>query len=420
MKTIFYIAEFFRPLLWIIGLSFKKVRDRRSYELSFKLDHLPEKFDCVFHISSEGELELAMPLIENRLNEKQMVHLIFTSDSVEKKVLKLKDNYSDYFSYSLFKIITFIPFYNSLSSLPLTDHFVMVRYDFFPQLLAYGKKYAKRRTLIAATMKNKENLSSFKELYFKWVFNHFETIICSRGQDIELIKNLAPNKEIIQFEFRVDQILKRLEQKDRLISLDWFSRFEKIIKAFPREKRIVLGSAWPEDLRILSHEEFREEIIKGEWFVLIAPHKLNSDFINQINNEVCSILNKKNVPLITEKSLAEENIIISEIPGVLCELYSWFGQAYVGGGFNASIHSVLEPFWSVEKIYSGPKNYRSPEIDMIREIDRDAVITLESPNEFYPKLIEDTHVQLDIRSQVANEQLKLKSKIIENLFERNT
>src|SRR5690606_11150334 len=53
--------------------------------------------------------------------------------------------------------------------------------------------------------------------------------------------------------------------------------------------------------------------------------------------------------------------------GVLCELYADLGLAYVGGGFEASVHSILEPLVAgVDRLAAGPKNERSTEFDIAR------------------------------------------------------
>ena len=64
-------------------------------------------------------------------------------------------------------------------------------------------------------------------------------------------------------------------------------------------------------------------------------------------------------------ALAFSPVSLMLVPGIFCELYANFGQAYVGGGHLKSIHSVLEPYLGGAQIYCGPKTYRSTEFDFI-------------------------------------------------------
>jgi 3-deoxy-D-manno-octulosonic-acid transferase len=70
---------------------------------------------------------------------------------------------------------------------------------------------------------------------------------------------------------------------------------------------------------------------------------------------------------------------------MLCELYQYFDCAYIGGGYEKSIHSVLEPFLMGAKVLCGPKIHRSTEYDYIHEVAPDEIVVLNNPNLFYTK-----------------------------------
>jgi 3-deoxy-D-manno-octulosonic-acid transferase len=61
-------------------------------------------------------------------------------------------------------------------------------------------------------------------------------------------------------------------------------------------------------------------------------------------------------------------VILINLKGVLCELYSQVGHVYVGGGFGRSVHSVMEPFVAGARVYCGPKVYRSTEVEAIQAL----------------------------------------------------
>ena len=71
--------------------------------------------------------------------------------------------------------------------------------------------------------------------------------------------------------------------------------------------------------------------------------------------------------------LINNGIWIFQIKGVLCELYSYFDQAYIGGGFGVSVHSLLEPYLSGCQVVCGPKVSRSSEYLWISENSNDSI-----------------------------------------------
>ena len=78
----------------------------------------------------------------------------------------------------------------------------------------------------------------------------------------------------------------------------------------------------------------------------LAPHNLDQQFISNI----LSFFNRGDVSIIDSPEKVEEEYInkvnILTYKGHLLETYTKFKLCYVGGGFERSIHSVLEPYLS--------------------------------------------------------------------------
>jgi 3-deoxy-D-manno-octulosonic-acid transferase len=60
-------------------------------------------------------------------------------------------------------------------------------------------------------------------------------------------------------------------------------------------------------------------------------------------------------------SPADVPVVIVDSVGHLAHLYRGCHMAYVGGGFGAGVHSVLEPAAVGLPVLFGPKHWRSPE-----------------------------------------------------------
>src|SRR5205807_8532581 len=89
---------------------------------------------------------------------------------------------------------------------------------------------------------------------------------------------------------------------------------------------------------------------------IIVPHKVNRTYKT---HETYTI------KLSEIENYKDEKIIIVDSIGKLFALYKHATFAYVGGGFGAGVHNVLEPaVWGVPSIV-GPNHKRSKEIGML-------------------------------------------------------
>jgi len=129
------------------------------------------------------------------------------------------------------------------------------------------------------------------------------------------------------------------------------------------EKRLILGNAWPSDIFLLRD-------LPGDYSVTVVPHQLSPEIILAFQ-EGLKRLGRLPVEINDATSLVEKgDTFIINKKGVLCELYSDFGKAYVGGGFETSIHSVLEPLVAgSDQLAAGPMHHRSTEYDIAMELE---------------------------------------------------
>ncbi len=419
MSVLLGLVKLLRPFFWLVLHFFSKFRERISFEKSYRDRILnPEKVDFVFHVSSEGEIELVMPLLEKALNDQKDVLILFTSQSAVTKIEKLKSQYSENLSVSLLRLCYFNPFYNPLFSLPKTNYFFMVRYDFFFELLSYAKNMANKRILIAATMKGKRAIGLFKIKYWSFVLSHFDQIICSTKRDDEFIGTLLVGKniQIDHFEYRIPRIMNRSRDASNLKRSPWFEQFEKEVSLYPREKRLILGSCWEIDLDLFKDPHFQKEISAGEWFIFLAPHLLDSSYCQLLYDKLKSLGITVEILKKDSEIFPSGHIVLSEVPGVLCELYQYFGHSYIGGGFGRSVHSILEPFFFSESIYHGPKVSRSTEVDLALEIDQGSLVQLEFPHEFYSKIKNISSSNLVKRTEYGEKCSNLMESKFNDLF----
>ncbi len=366
-----------RPLQMRIDFERKNLIDDASqafWRLKLSADYL-------FHVSSEGELEQSQTLIDLYLEAGKRIEIIFTSPSVEKKCRELYLNYPNQVRILRLPVASFFPinflYFQSLFQFVTAPVVIMCRYDFFPELL-YLKFFRKKMILLSAATKKWNQYKFF-------AFGFFDLIIAATPEEAKRIQAMV-KVPVVFMEFRFPRIFKRLECTPQLFA----SRIEvkefcqKIIQD-PREK-IVLGSLWPSDLDIFQDPAFLEDIKSNRCLIVIAPHKLNRDYVEQLIEGLRNYIPRNLISIVDQNNLSiHAPIVINLLPGMLCELYQFFDCAYVGGGHEKSIHSVLEPFLMGAKVICGNKVHRSTEYDYILEIAPKEIVVLNDPKLFYTK-----------------------------------
>lgn len=378
----------FGPLLILISFPFSyKVRHRLNFEgknFLTDLDPQRERAFAAFEVSSEGEFEQVRPLIDYLLKTNQIVEVIYASGSLEPKMLSLNKKHKGFRSFRL-PVLSFSPFTNSfllsqnISWFLTAPRLIMCRYDFYPELLLYGLKKDVHFALVSATLKNKESPS----LFLKEVFKCFDSVLCATSKDQALIKELVSKEaSLATYEFRVLQIMERIkERQDKLKRLgeiiDWISEVK-------REQRIVFGSVWARETEVFLDPEFCKKISEGQLKVVLLPHQMDPAIEASIKGVKTYVYKDgEDQACFIDKVNKAPGVVILEVRGLLCELYSLFGHSFIGGGHGRSVHSVLEPYFSGCHIYCGPKTHRSTEIDFILENSPEDLSIVENLESFF-------------------------------------
>ena len=126
---------------------------------------------------------------------------------------------------------------------------------------------------------------------------------------------------------------------DRVIQLNSEEYDLPIIAEFIQNKKaLVAGSTWTSDEDIL--KELMEES-KMEFKLIIAPHIVSEEHIQQLLEKFSSF---KPILFSTigDKIFSSSRVLIIDTIGQLAFIYRYATLAYIGGGFGAGIHNILE------------------------------------------------------------------------------
>lgn len=318
-----------------------------------------------FHAASLGEFEQGRPIIE-----------------------ELKQHYSDYkivvtfFSPSGYEIRKNYPLADVICYLPLDtksnvkkfiklvqpDMAIMIKYEFWPNLLSELKKHDVPTILISGIFRKKQS-------FFKWyggfmrekltAFNHF---FVQNETSKKLLNSIDFHNVTIAGDTRFDRVYDILQQDN---SLDFISEFKN------SQYTVIAGSTWKEDEELIINY-INNNATDDEKFI-IAPHNINQKQIKELQ----SLINKKTI-LFSEKEgkqLSNYQVFIIDTIGLLTKIYSYADVAYVGGGLATGLHNILEPAtYGVPVIFGGNKYNKFQEAIDLLEIGGAKTVT--NTNEF--------------------------------------
>ena len=389
----------FPVLRFLLPLISQTAKRRIDFELCNLVEvNRLKRAEYGFEISSEGEFQQVLFLIEYLLEKQKTIEIIYCSESVEYKIKTLTKKYSEQVRTLRMPLLTYKPWVQRQNVYKwLTCHTLfMCRYDFFPELIFYGKNKAKNFYLLSASSKNFISKSGVSKQYLKYCYKSFHRIVSATNEDFErfIEYKIIDKEKSFCADLRSLQILERLKVAETKLSQEFpvFNQFQK--KVLDKSKSSCLfGSFWSYEAPIFAGVG-PEDLFETSY--CLAPHKLDKSHLLDIIHELSKyqlavyILTKEttNQQLLSLIAEYRENpgIWLFDVRGVLCEMYSQFDCAYIGGGFGESVHSVLEPFLAGCGTVCGPKTQRSSEYDYAYNIDPNNISTAHSYNEVLPNL----------------------------------
>lgn len=410
------------PLIrYVLPLFSKTLRDRIEFEQK-NLVHLPaiKKAEYGFEVSSEGELEQVKVLINHLLENKKTIELIFCSPSVERQCELILKNYPSQVRLYRYPLLCFNPFSSQFNPLKWIscDVLLLCRYDFFPELIFSGRKKTSFY-LLAANLDTYLSKNLLVQKYLMSCYKSFHKIIASTETSKQVLhEHLAIASDCIEvYDFRINQIMKRLNEANVTFKKVFKENIELVnfIKSLKHDKKIIMGSFWNHEVDL-----FATPLVNQDINVFIYPHKLDQKNIL----ELTKLLEQRDIYTLTisdslsslelkeslenSKTIEKMKVWIINYKGVLCESYSLFQSAYVGGGFGESIHSVLEPYVAGNTIACGPKTFRSTEYSYIKYQEPEAIKKFHQMDVILENILDDKYrVQANLKSDFDTKQDEL-------------
>ena len=334
------------PILWIIlrilGLFNRKIGQHLQNESKTWLEAFKKiqtsKGDrklILFHSASAGEFEQLKPILRRIDRKKYFVLQTFFSPTIYEK--EKNSNLLDAVCYQPldfpWSVIRFLIRFNP-------DIYVITRHDVWPNHIYFSKLFGIKTYLVNGNLYEESNRLRFPLKSFnRWVYNNFDMILTGSERLSQNFQKLVSyNKIIVTGDTRFDQIIERKEKNNH--------------NHFPKEindsQNIIFGSIIDSDFEII-FDAIQQYYPKGDSSLtkqnnrlIIVPHEIDEKTIIEIESQ----LNKLNISSQRFTKLSSNlnaNVIIIDVVGILADLYAYADIAYIGAGFGAGVHSVIEP-----------------------------------------------------------------------------
>ena len=312
----------------------------------------PEAQYVWFHAASLGEFEQGRPLMERLRREHPEYKILLTFFS--------PSGYEVRKNYEGADIICYLP----LDTIRNARRFLravrpcmafFIKYEFWFNYL----HILKHRQVPVYSV---SSIFRPEQVFFRWygrqygrVLKCFTRFFVQNEQSRELLKTLGITDVEVVGDTRFDRVLQIKEQAKQLPLVEQFIRGEGKPHVF------VAGSSWPPDEEIFLRY-FREH---PEWTLIIAPHVIGEDHLQQIEK----LLDGFHVERYTQLNapVGGARALIIDCFGLLSSIYRYGQVAYVGGGFGVGIHNVVEAaVWGMS-VFFGPNNQRFREAQELKQ-----------------------------------------------------
>ncbi len=342
-------------LFFFIG-SFFNSKARRGYngrknlfaDLEKNLAGITEGVRVWFHASSLGEFEQAKPIIEILRQSGYKIVVSFFSPS----------GYEHSLNYPNADVITYIP----LDSRKNAERFiklvkprvvVVMRYDLWLNHLLAAKEWGAKVVVADATFSIKLfQRAKFLKDFYRQLYKLADLVLTTNSENKKMFDFfLGAGITTVAGDTRFDRVYSRSTSNNVA---------QKIPFKIDKSNRVVmiLGSTWRQDMEVLGDAINKLAKSIPSLSVLIVPHEPTTDEVGKLKSQFATA---KVMSEIVETQNDGTPILIVDRVGILTQLYVFGDIAYVGGGFGAGVHSVLEPAVYGMPIITGPRIERSDE-----------------------------------------------------------
>ena len=299
-----------------------------------------------FHAASLGEFEQGRPLMEQLRRQHPELKILLTFFS--------PSGYEVRKNYEGADIICYLP----LDTIRNARRFLRLIRPEMAFFIKYEFWYNYLHILKHRNVPTYSVSSIFREgqVFFRWygrqyghVLKCFTHFFVQNEKSRQLLHGIGIDCVSVVGDTRFDRVMQIKEVAKQLPVVDQFV-------AEDGPKVFVAGSSWPPDEDIFIRYFHKHP----EWKLIIAPHVINEDHLQQIEQQ----LEGWDVVRYSHSSDSidsSHSVLIIDCFGLLSSIYRYATVCYVGGGFGVGIHNTLEAAVWGHPVIFGPENQKFQE-----------------------------------------------------------
>ena len=346
----------------------KTIEGRKDLQLTVERHYsvIPkDRLRVLAHVASFGELEQAKPVIEC-LKERYPtchIHLTFFSPSgYENAAGRYK--HADLITYSPIDDEECV---RDFLDLARPDIVLFARYDVWPNFAMELARRSVPTLLFSATggLSSGRFMPLVKGLH-RDVYGSLSHICAIGDEDRAAFVELGidATRVSVSGDTRFDQVVAR---KHAIASAGTELLPPEILARIEERGTFVFvaGSIWPKDLAVMKRSIAASLARHDNVLYILVPHEPDDAHVKQL----MELATGDCIRLSNIEQYARESVIVVDSIGKLFGLYRYADAAYVGGGFGAGVHNLLEcAVWGKPSML-GPKHERSREAgELIRRV----------------------------------------------------
>ena len=254
--------------------------------------------------------------------------------------------------------------------------------------------------LINANLYRKHHYTSWLyRSFFKHVLGQFNLILTgSERLKNNLLNVISTDKIHVSGDSRLDRVLERkVENSNTLLLPDTYNKSRTLIlgSIIPSDHIYIFGGLkkyYPNGQQSLEEKDHR---------IIIVPHEVNQSNLLLIEKKL-NTFGFDWVYYSKKENLQNSRVIIVDEVGKLADMYFYSDIAYVGAGFGAGVHSVLEPAVYHNAVSFGPHYHI---VDMaVSLVDSQLASIIHSTDDFvqFLSLLENEHSLKEIHAGMNN------------------
>ena len=298
-----------------------------------------------FHCPSVGEFEQARPIIERYKERGGTSKILLTFFSPSGYELRKNYPHADW--------VFYLPMDSKRNAAKFLDAVnpqmaVFVKYDYWYFYLTQLKKREIPTYIVSAIFREEQPFFKSWGNLWREMLGCFTTLYVQNQDSATLLLWQGVKNVVVAGDTRFDRVSDIVKGA---------AASNETVERFVEGKRVmVAGSTWSEDeMRISS------AIREGDLKIVLAPHEVYQDHLSKIDEIFSGYKVVRYTQNPSEEELKGADILVIDCIGLLSSLYRYGEFAYIGGGFGAGIHNILEAATYGKGVIFGPKYYKFQE-----------------------------------------------------------